>query len=141
MPLLKRKREFPLKVSDIMVRDLVTTGRDATIQEVARLMFDRGVGRVLIVDEKGKVAGIVTERDMVYAIAGDKACKGLPIWTIMTENPVTISPNTLIVEAIEKMRSLNVRHMPVVDDEGRPIGMVSFRDIADAAALLLSILR
>ncbi len=141
MPLLKRRREFPLKVSDIMVRDLVTAGKEATIQEVARLMFDKGVGSVIVIDGEGRVAGIVTERDIVYAVASDKACKGLPIWTIMTENPVTISPNALIVEAIDKMRNLNVRHMPVVDEEGKPLGMVSFRDIADVAALLLSILR
>ena len=57
----------------------------------------------------------------------------------MTENPVVINENALVTEAMEKMRELNIRHLPVVDASGRLVGMVSFRDIVDFTAVLLSL--
>ncbi len=136
MPLVKR-REFPLRVSDIMVKDVVTAKKDDKIRDVAIRMYEKKIGSVVIVDDEGKPIGIVTERDLVYVVAR-ALTPDTPAWMVMTENPVVINENALVTEAMEKMRELNIRHLPVVDASGRLVGMVSFRDIVDFTAVLLS---
>jgi CBS domain-containing protein len=137
MPLVKR-REFPLRVSDIMVKDVVTAKKDDKIRDVAIRMYEKKIGSVVIVDDEGKPIGIVTERDLVYVVAR-ALTPDTPAWMVMTENPVVINENALVTEAMEKMRELNIRHLPVVDASGRLVGMVSFRDIIDFTAVLLSL--
>jgi len=132
------KRSVPLRVSDVMVREVVTAGKNTPLKEAANSMYEKRVGSVVVVDEAGKPVGIVTERDLVYACA-----KGLsadtPIWMVMTENPITIGEDALLLDAVEKMRSLNVRHLPVVDKEGKLVGIISVRDVLDLAAFLIKI--
>ncbi len=139
MPLFKR-RGLPLRVSDIMTRDVATATENATLSSIAAIMYERGIGSVVIVDEENKPIGIVTERDIVYAVAKNLR-RDAPAWSFMTENPVVVKENDLITDAMEKMRELNIRHLPVVNEEGKLVGMVSFRDIVDSASLLLSLLR
>lgn len=139
MPLFK-KREVPLRVSDIMSRDVVKTNENTPLSTIAALMYERGVGSVVIVDEEDKPVGIVTERDIVYAVAKNLR-RDAPAWSFMTENPVTVKESDLITTAMEKMRELNIRHLPVVNDEGKVVGIISFRDIVDSASILLSLLR
>lgn len=138
MPLAKR-REIPLRVSDIMVKNVVVAKENEKIREVAVKMYENKVGSVVVVDE-GKPIGIVTERDMVYVVARNLA-PDTPVWMVMTEKPVTINENALITEAMEKMRELNIKHLPVVDSSGKLVGMLSFRDIVDAASILMSLSR
>ncbi|MFP3347724.1 MAG: CBS domain-containing protein [Thermoproteus sp.] len=132
------KRSVPLRVSDVMVREVVTAGKNTPLKEAANSMYEKKVGSVVVVDEAGKPVGIVTERDLVYVCA-----KGLsadtPIWMVMTENPITIGEDALLLDAVEKMRSLNVRHLPVVDREGKLVGIISVRDVLDLAAFLIRI--
>jgi CBS domain-containing protein len=137
MPLVKR-RELPLRVSDIMVKDVVTAKENDKIREVAIRMYEKKIGSVVVVDDEGKPIGIVTERDLVYVVAR-ALTPDTPAWMVMTENPVVINENALVTEAMEKMRELNIRHLPVVDASGKLVGMVSFRDIIDFTAVLLSL--
>jgi CBS domain-containing protein len=137
MPLVKR-RELPLRVSDIMVKDVVTAKENDKIRDVAIRMYEKKIGSVVIVDDEEKPIGIVTERDLVYVVAR-ALTPDTPAWMVMTENPVVINENALVTEAMEKMRELNIRHLPVVDASGRLVGMVSFRDIIDFTAVLLSL--
>ena len=140
MVLFKRRREFPLRISDVMVKDVVVVGENETVQRIAELMINNNIGSVLVTDSEGKLRGIVTERNLVYVVARGLDPSRLKAWEVMTENPIVARPDDLMIDVINKMRELNVRHMPVVDRDGRPIGMVSFRDIVDAAAMLLTIL-
>jgi CBS domain-containing protein len=137
MPLIKR-REVPLRVADIMVKEVVTAKEHDKIRDVAIRMYEKRVGSVVVVDDEGKPIGIVTERDMVYVVARALA-PDTPVWMVMTENPVVINENALVTEAMEKMRMQNIRHLPVVNDEGKLVGMISFRDIMDFTAVLLSL--
>jgi CBS domain-containing protein len=137
MPLIKR-RELPLRVADIMVKEVVTAKEHDKIRDVAIRIYEKRVGSVVVVDDEGKPIGIVTERDMVYVVARALA-PDTPVWMVMTENPVVINENALVTEAMEKMRVQNIRHLPVVNDEGKLVGMISFRDIMDFTAVLLSL--
>ncbi len=120
-----------------MTTPVVTATKEFPIEDVAKLMFDNRIGSVVIVSEEGKIEGIVTERDMIYAIAKNKVGKGIPVYTIMTENPITADPDEPLIDAVRKMREVKIRHLPVVKD-GIPIGMVSLRDIIEVMAYLIS---
>lgn len=137
MPLVKR-RELPLRVSDIMVKDVVTAKENDKIRDVAIRMYEKKIGSVVIVDDEGKPIGIVTERDLVYVVAR-ALTPDTPAWMVMTEDPIVINENALVTEAMEKMRVQNIRHLPVVNAEGRLVGMISFRDIVDFTAVLMSL--
>jgi CBS domain-containing protein len=137
MPLIKR-RELPLRVADIMIKEVVTAKEHDKIRDVAIRMYEKGVGSVVVVDDEGKPIGIVTERDMVYVVARALS-PDTPVWMVMTENPVVINENALVTEAVEKMRLQNVRHLPVVNAEGKLVGMVSFRDLMDFVAVMMSL--
>ncbi len=140
MPLFKRKRKFPLRVEDIMSTPPITVHRDTPIEDAAKIMYENNIGSVLVVDGEGKLVGITTERDLIYAIVDGKIGKRLPIWMIMTEDPITAKPDEPIIDAITKMKENNIRHLPVVDDERKPVGVISLRDITDASWYFLQIL-
>lgn len=139
MPIIRRRRKFPIRVEDLMSTPPIVVNRDALIDEVANIMNKNNIGSVMIVDEDGKLEGIVTERDMIFAIAEKKVGKNLPVWAIMTENPITVTPGTPIIEAIKIMKKANIRHLPVVNKENKPLGMLSLRDIIDAIISLMYI--
>jgi CBS domain-containing protein len=132
MVLLRRKRSIPLRASDIMSQPVETTNLDDTLRDAARKMVDKRIGSLLVVDSEGKLRGIITERDILYACAEGWDCGSKRVWEVMTENPATVTPDDSIVDVIRKMRDLNVRHIPVIDVDGKPVGMISARDVLDA---------
>lgn len=111
-PLLRRRRKFPIRVEDIMSSPPIVAGPMTPIEEVAKNMYENKIGSVLIVGNDGRLEGIVTERDILFAAANDKVGKGLPAYMIMSENPITATPGTPLIEAIKKMREANVRAPP-----------------------------
>ncbi len=133
------RRRIPIRVGDIMTTPVITIHRDAKLEEAAKLMYDNRIGSVLVVDGSGKLVGIVTERDMIYAVSNLLVGKGIPVWEIMTENPITARPEDPLPSAIQKMVEARIRHLPVVDEEGKPVGMVSIRDLTDGLLAYLSI--
>jgi len=116
----------------------VTAKENDKVRDIAIRMYEKKIGSVVIVDDEGKPIGIVTERDMVYVVAR-ALTPDTPAWMVMTENPIVINENALVTEAMEKMREQNIRHLPVVDASGKLVGMISFRDIIDFTAVLLSL--
>ncbi|MCC6033546.1 MAG: CBS domain-containing protein [Desulfurococcaceae archaeon] len=139
MPVIRRSRKFPIRVADIMSTPPITAGENAPVEEIAKIMNENNIGSVMIVDSRGVLTGIITERDLIYAIANGKIGKGLPAYMIMTENPVTIEPGSPIDEALQKMRENNIRHLPVVNSEKKPVGMVSLRDVIDAVLAFIKV--
>jgi len=139
MPVIRRSRKFPIRVADIMSTPPITARENAPVEEIAKIMNENNIGSVMIVDSRGVLTGIITERDLIYAIANGKIGKGLPAYMIMTENPVTIEPGSPIDEALQKMRENNIRHLPVVNSEKKPVGMVSLRDVIDAVLAFIKV--
>jgi CBS domain-containing protein len=135
-----KRRKLPLRVEDIMSTPPVVIELDATIADAARAMKSERVGSVLVVDKEGKLRGIVTERDIVFAVAEGWDLSARRVWEVMSENPIYVRPDEPLDEAVRKMRSLNVRHIPVVDEEGKPVGMVPFRDVLDTMMTLISLI-
>ena len=105
----------------------VTAPATMTVSEAARLMRDRRVGAILVVQE-GALAGIFTERDaLIRVLAEGRDVHTTLLADVMTRNPKTIHPDRSFAEALQMMYGGSFRHVPVVED-GRPVGMVSARD-------------
>ncbi|MEO3993989.1 MAG: CBS domain-containing protein [Desulfurococcaceae archaeon TW002] len=139
MPIIRRSRKFPIRVADIMSTPPITAVDYTPVEEIAKLMNENNIGSVMITDPEGRLTGIITERDLIFAIANGKIGKNLPAYMIMTENPITIEPEAPIDEALQKMRENNIRHLPVVDPGKKPAGMVSLRDVIDAILTFIKV--
>ena len=115
-------------LGELMRRDPLTVAPEDTIGEVAAQMVERGVGSA-VVSDYGRLIGILTERDLLRAIAGRVHSSEARVREWMTANPVTGTEATPAAEAGRTMLDRGFRHMPVVAGE-RAIGMVSLRDLA-----------
>jgi len=121
-------------IKNYIKRPPITIGRDATVEEAAALMAEKGVGSLAIVDEGGRPVGIITERDVVKAVAR-RALEAKVVEVGTTSNLLTASPEDDEYEVLKKMRERRVRHLLVVDKEGKLVGVLSIRDFLEDAAL------
>ncbi len=119
-------------VADLMVRDVLTVEPSDTIGEAAEKMVAANVGAVVVVEDMVRIIGIVTERDLMRAVASRARAAEARVRQWMTPDPVTIEPDVEIEDAAKIMFDHNFRHLPVVKD-GRPLGIVSLRLLARAA--------
>jgi CBS domain-containing protein len=110
-------------------RAVVTTTTDKSLLDVAKLLEQHRIGCIVIEGDDGKVAGIVSERDLVRAIgqAGSKVLKD-PVSDYMTKTVITAREADTIDRLMSEMSSHRFRHMPVVE-KGRLIGLVSIGDV------------
>ncbi len=109
---------------------VLTIHRDASALDAARLMNERRVGSVIVVDYAGRVLGMFTERDVLTRIVAERRDPaGTFIDGVMTIGPIVCRENTPIADLRRAMREHRIRHVPVVDDEGVAIGLVSIGDL------------
>ena len=134
-----------------MTRDLAVATRDTTLHEIAVMMRDEDTGVIPVVDyaaggngdataetrrtsgnqTHGKVIGLITDRDIVLrAVADGKECKAIRAEEIMSTDLHTARPHERVVDVIRKMGDKQVRRIPVVNENGKLLGMVSMGDIA-----------
>jgi len=108
----------------------------STIREAARYMVEHGVGSVLVMDDD-RLRGIFTERDALRIfVATRRNSDYTHLNEVMTEEPQTLPPDATAHDAAERMAEGKFRHMPVVDGDGRILGVVSQRDLIVAGATL-----
>jgi CBS domain-containing protein len=125
-------------VGDIMRTDVKTADGDDTFADVAKMMRANGISSVVVLEEKHKLSGIVTERDIVNLVAAGGDPHSVKVAHGMTRrNLETIGSKADIAEAADRMVSLNIRHLPVVD-KGKVVGILSIRDLTKWAAEELS---
>jgi CBS domain-containing protein len=120
-----------MQVKDIMHADVKTTSPEDTFAHVASLLHEHAISSVVIMDGE-RLAGIVTERDLVNLVADGLDPRETKAGDRMTRELDTVSPRTDIAEAAEHMARLKIRHLPVVD-EGRLVGIISIRDLTNWA--------
>lgn len=107
----------------------VDISRDATIEDATRAMNLNNISALLILEESGKIEGIITERDIVRGIAGNGGVAlGMKIQELMTKEVTTIESTALTHDAMETMLNKHFRHLPVVDS-GVIKGVISAGDI------------
>jgi CBS domain-containing protein len=125
------------KTKDLMEVPPVMIGEDSTVDEAASVMWEKNIGSVIVVDGSGTMVGIITERDMLFAITKGLTGKDVPVSSIASKTELVATPTQSIATAVEVMRKGGVRHLPVVDKSGRPLGMLSMRDALDITGPIL----
>lgn len=120
----------PQSVSDAMTRRVVALSIDASVTDAAVAMKDNDVGEVVVVHQ-GAVRAVVTDRDLaVRAVAENLDPDRTPIEAICSEEVITVRPNAPLDEAVGVMRVHALRRLPVVDEDMRPLGVLSLGDVA-----------
>lgn len=119
-----------MKVRQLMQKELITILPNATIRDAALKMKENNIGSVLIVDDGGKLKGIVTDRDITLAVAADSKDPGKTFAAdIMSGEPVSIPSDADVDYALRIMSDSNVRRLPVCEHE-RVVGILSSADVA-----------
>lgn len=111
-------------------KQVVAVSPDTPVVEVARIMKEKNVGSVIVISGDGRPVGILTDRDLVVRIMAQERDPGeVRSREVMTRNLITFRDSMGIYEAIRKMAGEGIRRMPIVDDSGILIGIVTLDDI------------
>jgi CBS domain-containing protein len=120
-----------LKTKNIMVRNVVTAKRDITVRKAIETLFKRHVGAVVVTDDKKKCVGIFTERDAIRVVAQNIPLDDTALGKVMTRNVVTVSEDATFEESRRLLISHGIRHLPVVNSQGKTVGLVAVRHFLD----------
>ncbi|MFO7250548.1 MAG: CBS domain-containing protein [Actinomycetes bacterium] len=148
-----------VKVKDVMTRDVASVHADTPFKDVAELLIARGISAVPVVDDAGRVVGVVSEADLLHkeefreqyyqegyqpplrarlrrrlseeggVATAERKARGEVAGELMTTPAVTVTPTTTMTAAVRKMEEHGVKRLPVVDEEGRLEGVVSRHDL------------
>lgn len=112
-------------------RDVVTIAPSATLLEAAKLLAERRIGAVVVTGADHRVAGILSERDIVRAL-GERGASALDenVAAVMTRKVTTCNEADTVVAIMERMTAGKFRHVPVVD-QGRLVGVISIGDVVN----------
>jgi CBS domain-containing protein len=121
-----------MRVSEIMTNAAVIDSPEDSLADAARKMWKQQTGSLLVMDGDDLV-GILTERDVLKAVAQGSRLETTSISEVMSKDLTTVSPSTSLREAARLMADRWIRHLPVVDG-GRVVGVVSQRDLAGLLA-------
>ena len=117
-------------IDSLQLGPAISVGLEATLQEAVETLQREHIGCVLVVGVDGRLAGIFTERDLLNRVAGrhlDWECER--VGDYMTRDPETLQPDHRIAWALNLMSLGGYRHVPLIDEAGRPVGVVSIKDI------------
>ncbi|MEA1949939.1 MAG: CBS domain-containing protein [Planctomycetota bacterium] len=130
-----------MAINQLMSKDVVTIEMDDSL-DVAKEIFDSTHFHHLLVVESGKLFGVISDRDLLKSIspnigtaaetARDAASLNKKVHQIMTRKLVTLGADASVYDAIEIFNRHNISCIPVVDDDRRPVGIISWRDILKA---------
>ncbi|MFB6152825.1 MAG: CBS domain-containing protein [Halodesulfurarchaeum sp.] len=118
-----------LSAADVMSAPVETVTASTTLRTVAERMTESGVGSVVVTNEAEEPTGIVTRTDLVAAIATDDIAPADPVSRFVGGPLETVRPGTDLQDAAARMRESGIKHLPVVDEEGALVGMVTTSDL------------
>lgn len=123
-----------MQVKDIMSHPVVTCPASSMLDQAARLMWEFDCGIIPIVKDDGRLAGIITDRDIcMAAYMQGKPLNVIPVTTAMAKELVASHAEESIEHAENLMRENKVRRLPILDSENRIVGILSLNDLARAA--------
>ena len=123
-----------MKISSILATKshaIYTIGPEQSLQEVVELLVRHNIGALPVLDEHGKLTGIISERDVIRHIAESGSMRETAVWEIMTRNVIIGVPQDDIISVANTMTEKRFRHLPIVEG-GRLIGIISIGDILKA---------
>ena len=145
------------KALDIMTSEVIAVERTTPLKLVAKLMAEKGVSGVPVIDKEKRVAGVISEKDFLFRMGGEdaktfmsvvatclkgKGCVALSIREkkaedIMTSPAVTVDGDTVLLDIISLLRERRINRVPVVDRVGKLVGIVTREDIVEAPLVIL----
>src|SRR3954464_13121649 len=120
------------RIADVMRLDFIEVAPEDTLGEVAERMNEKNVGAVVVKDH-GTLIGILTERDLLKAMAARVHSSEARVRQWMTDDPLTTTADADVEDASRIMLDNGFRHLPVLDDTGQVMGIVSLRRVVGAA--------
>ncbi len=116
-------------VEAIMRTEVATVDRDHTALKAARLMREKEVGSVVVVDEQGRPVGVLTDRDLAVKLFADGKTPETPVDEIMSHPVYAVSRDALVFDALREMARRHVHRMPVIDGKSKElVGVVTAED-------------
>lgn len=120
-----------MKVKECMCNQVFSCSPSTTVYDVAKLMQTNHVGCIPVCDNENCMVGLITDRDLVLrCIATNKDTKQTPVSDIMTTNVCTCKPDDDMTNAQSKMGSEQIRRLPVLDNNGQVVGILTMGNIA-----------
>ncbi len=122
-----------MNILEMCDADGASVGLDASAEQAIRTMLERRVGAVAVVDENRRVAGIFTERDVLRRVSlSGRVPAEIPVREVMTTPVEMATLDTTPGQALATMVEYHYRHLPIVDDDGQLLGILSIRDVLQA---------
>jgi CBS domain-containing protein len=119
-----------MNISDFMTPNPTACPTTASLADAAKAMRDEAIGDVLVCDDNQRLVGIVTDRDLVVRGLANGDVQGLTLADVCSNDPITVRSDTPASEVVRLMTDRAVRRVPVTDEDGRPVGIVSLGDLA-----------
>jgi CBS domain-containing protein len=113
-----------------MLTNIITATPSMTVEEAINILYEKHIGSVVLIDDDKKCVGIFTERDAIRLVAKNIELDQ-PLGNVMTKNVITIQENSSINEVRKIVLTHKIRHLPVVNQEDRIVGLLSVRAIVD----------
>ena len=118
------------RIGDVMTTNPQTLPESTTVREAAEAMRANDIGDVVVVDDNGKLSGILTDRDIVVRVVAEgRDPRTTRIGDIASRELTAVSPDDPVDRAVQLMRDKAIRRLPAVD-KGKPVGIVSIGDLA-----------
>jgi CBS domain-containing protein len=131
---VQTKGKHLVKVDELMSRNVQRCAPSDSMHRAAQIMYERDCGCVTVMGRDGHLHGIVTDRDIcLAAYRSEKPLKDIKIEEEMSRDLATCSPHADVLDAEELMRKHHVRRLPVIDEHGTLVGILTLTDIALAA--------
>ena len=119
-----------LLVKQMMITNVITASASMTVKETIEILYNKHIGCVVSIDEDKKCIGIFTERDAIRLVAKNVELDQ-PLGNVMTKNIITIPEDSSINEVRRTIQTHGIRHLPVVNQEDRLVGLLSVRALMD----------
>ncbi|HUM70787.1 MAG TPA: CBS domain-containing protein, partial [Chloroflexota bacterium] len=117
-------------IASLQPRAPVSIDAAASLAKAIRQMNAHRVGCLLVTDKEDRLIGIFTEKDVLMRVVGlVDDLTAVPVADYMTPNPIALTTSLPIAQALHEMSMHGFRHVPLVDGDGRPEGIISFRDV------------
>ena len=132
---------IPSRVADVMTSKVVTLSPHHSFADAVSVMANRQFRHFVVVHPSGRIAGVISDRDILRALARTSNWQAKTVEQIMTRAPFTVGPNTPVIDAVSKMVGKRINCLPVIDQDGAVCGIVTSTDLLKSYQKILEALQ